>query len=151
MSLKETLMEHMKVALKAKDQARLSTVRMLLSAVKSAEIDLRTTGATALTEEQELALLQKQAKQRRDAIEQFQAGGRTDLAEHEAAELAIIEAYLPAQMTDEDLEAEIRAIMAETGISSAKEMGKLMKPVMEKLRGKADGRRIQSAVKTLLQ
>ena len=141
----------MKVALKAKDQARLSTVRMLLSAVKSAEIDLRTTGATALTEEQELALLQKQAKQRRDAIEQFQAGGRTDLAEHEAAELAIIEAYLPAQMTDEDLEAEIRAIMAETGISSAKEMGKLMKPVMEKLRGKADGRRIQSAVKTLLQ
>lgn len=141
----------MKVALKAKDQARLSTVRMLLSAVKSAEIDLRTTGATALTEEQELALLQKQAKQRRDAIEQFQAGGRADLAEHEAAELAIIEAYLPAQMTDEDLEAEIRAIMAETGISSAKEMGKLMKPVMEKLRGKADGRRIQSAVKTLLQ
>src|SRR5690606_30279079 len=104
-----------------------------------------------LTEEDHLAVVQKQAKQRRDAAEQFRAAGRADLAEREEAELAVIEAYLPAQLPDEEIHRVVHEIVQRTGATSMKDIGRVMGEAMSALKGQADGRRVQAAVRALLQ
>lgn len=150
MSLKEQIGEDIKTAMKAKDKVRLETVRGIKKAILEKEVALRPKGQDSLTEEQEIELLSQQAKQRRDSIEQYQNAGRDDLAEKERQELAIIEAYLPEQVSDEELETIIDQIIAETGASSVKDLGKVMGPAMKQLKGKADGKKIQALVKSKL-
>ena len=148
--LKDKLAEDLKAAMRAKDQARLRTIRSLRAAMLEKEIEGRTSGASSLSEEQEVSVLQKQAKQRRDAMEQYKAAGRNDLLEMEREELAIIESYLPAQLSDEDIRLVVRQVIAETGAASRRDMGKVMGVAMSRLKGQAEGRRIQQAVQDLL-
>lgn len=148
--LKDRLGEDLKAAMRAKDEVRLRTIRSLRAALMEREIELRQGGTASLTEDQELAVVQKQAKQRRDAIEQFDAAERDDLARREREELAVIESYLPQQLSDDEIRSVVREVVAATGASSMKEMGKVMGPAMERLRGRADGRRVQEAVRALL-
>lgn len=148
MSLKDQINQDLKDAMRAKDEVRLRTVRSIRAAFLLKEKD---GSHGTLSEADEIAILQKQAKQRQDSITQFRQAGREDLAAAEEAELVIIKNYLPAEMTDEALIEVIQTTISETGIASAKEMGKLMGPVMGKLRGKADGKRIQALVKSQLE
>lgn len=147
--MKDQLGQDLKEAMRAKDDVRLRTIRSLRAALTEREIELRQGGAAVLTEEQEIAVLQKQAKQRRDAIEQFRAAGRDDLAQREE-EYAVIASYLPQQLDDEAIRKVVEAIVAETGASSMKDIGKVMGPAMQQLRGRADGRRVQEAVRAVL-
>jgi uncharacterized protein YqeY len=148
--LKEKLREELKAAMRAKDEVRLRTIRSLTAALMAREIELRQGGTATLTDEQELAVVQKQAKQRRDSIEQFRAAGRDDLVRHEQEELDVIESYLPRQLGDEEIRSIVQEVIQATGATSMKEMGRVMGPVMERLRGRADGKRIQEVVRSLL-
>ena len=150
MSLKERIGEDIKTAMKAKDKVRLETVRGIKKAILEKEVALRPKGIDSLTEEQEIELLSQQAKQRRDSIEQYKNAGREDLADKESQELAIIETYLPEQISDEELETIIDDIIASSGASSVKDLGKVMGPAMKQLKGKADGKKIQTLVKSRL-
>lgn len=150
MSLNDQLTEDLKLAMKAKDAVRLRTIRSLRAALKEKEIAERRDGEAHLSEEQVLAVVQKQAKQRRDAIAQFEPAGRDDLAAKEQEELEIIEAYLPKQLGDEEIRRVVQEIVAATGASSMREMGKVMSATMEQLRGRADGRRISEIARELL-
>ena len=150
MSLKDQISDDIKTAMKAKDKVRLETVRSIKKVIIERESSVRADGQESLTEEQEMEILVQQAKQRRDAIAQYQKAGRDDLAEGEAAELAIIETYLPAQMSDEEIGAVIEAIIAKVGASSPRDMGKVMGPAMKELKGKADGKKVQELVKSKL-
>ena len=147
MGLKEKLTEDIKLAMKAKDKIRLETVRSIKKVVLEKEVEVRPKGQTELTPEQELEVLAQQAKQRQDSIEQYRQGGREDLADKEAQELAIIETYLPAQLSEEEIEAIIDKIITSVGASSAKDMGKVMGTAMKELKGKADGKKVQEIVK----
>jgi uncharacterized protein YqeY len=147
MSLKDQLARDLKEALRAQDRTRLGAVRMLQAAVTEKE----KSGAGPLTEEDYLAVVQKQAKQRRDAAEQFAAAGRDDLARKELDELAVIEGYLPAKLSDEEVERVVREIVGRTGATGMKDMGRVMGEAMAALKGQADGRRVQAAVRALLQ
>ncbi len=149
MSLKETINNDIKDAMRAKDSIALTALRAIKSAILLAET-AEGRVAAELTADEEMKLLIKQAKQRKDSIEQFRNNGREDLAEQEEAELRIIERYLPKAMTQEELELDIKAIIAETGATSAKEMGKVMGVASKKLAGKADGKLISETVKKLL-
>ena len=150
MSLKEQIGEDIKTAMKAKDKIRLQTVRGIKKAILEKEVELRPKGQDSLTPEQEIELLSQQAKQRRDSIEQFRNAGRDDLADQESQELAIIETYLPEQVSDEEVETIIDQIIADSGASSLKDLGKVMGPAMKQLKGKADGKKIQQLVKSKL-
>ncbi|MGV2831002.1 GatB/YqeY domain-containing protein [Myxosarcina sp. GI1(2024)] len=150
MSLKERIGEDLKSAMKAKDKVRLDTIRSIKKAILEEEVALRPKGQESLTPEQEIELLARQAKQRRDSIEQYQQAGRDDLAEKETQELKIIETYLPEQISDEELEKIIDDIIASVGASSPKDLGKVMGPAMKQLKGKADGKKIQAMVKSKL-
>lgn len=150
MSLKDRVSEDIKAAMKAKDKVRLETVRSIKKVIIEEESTVRAQGQEELTEEQELAVLTRLAKQRKDAIAQYQDANRDDLAEKEAAELAIIEEYLPEQLSDEDIEAVIDELIAKTGAASAKDMGKVMGPAMKELKGRADGAKVQAMVKAKL-
>ena len=150
MSLKEQIGEDIKTAMKAKDKIRLQTVRGIRKAILEKEVELRPKGKDSLTPEQEIELLSQQAKQRRDSIEQFKNAGREELADKEAQELAIIQTYLPEQVSDSDLENIIDEIIASTGASTPKDLGKVMGPAMKQLKGKADGKKIQELVKSKL-
>ncbi len=150
MSLKERIGEDIKTAMKAKDKIRLETVRSIKKAILEKEVALRPKGIDSLSEEHEIELLSQQAKQRRDAIQQYQNAGREDLADKESQELAIIETYLPEQVSDEELETIIDEIIASSGASSVKDLGKVMGPAMKQLKGKADGKKIQALVKNKL-
>jgi len=148
MSLETRVMEELKTAMKAKDEAGLRSLRAIKAAIileKTAE------GASdVLSEATEMKMLQKMAKQRKDSIDIFEKQGREDLAVKEREELAIIEKFLPAQMSAEELNAEVKAIIAETGATSPADMGKVMGVASKKLAGKADGKAISEAVKQLL-
>lgn len=149
MSLKERIEQDIKEAMRAKAQTRLLALR----AIKSAILLLLTSeGRTnpELTAEEELQILVKQAKQRRDSIEQFHNNGRADLAEKEEAELAVIEEYLPKKLSESELEDALKAIIAELGASGPKEMGKVMGIASKRLQGQADGKLISEKVKALL-
>ncbi len=150
MSLTDQLTEDMKRAMKAKDAVRLRTIRSLRAAIKDKEIAERHGGEATLSEEAYMAVLQKQAKQRRDAIEQFEQAGREDLASAEREELAIIESYLPQQLGDDEIRSVVEEIVAATGASSMRDMGKVMGAAMQQLKGRADGRRINEIARELL-
>lgn len=133
-------------AAKAKDKIRLSAIRMLKTALHNKEIDLM----RPLTETETLQILSVIVKQRKDSIEQFAQGGRMDLVEKETAELKVIQEFMPAQMSDEEVESLIKKAIAETGAASVKDMGKVMKVLMPQLTGKADGKMVGEKVKALL-
>jgi uncharacterized protein YqeY len=148
MALESRIMEDLKVAMKAKDEAGLRTLRAIKAAIiieKTAE------GASGeISEATELKMLQKLAKQRRDSLDIFTKQNREDLASKEREELAIIEKFLPQQMSADELHAELKAIIAQVGASSAADMGKVMGVASKQLAGKADGKAISEAVKQLL-
>lgn len=150
MSLKEQIGEDIKSAMKSKDKIRLETVRSIKKVILEKEVALRPKGQDSLTEEQEIEVLSQQAKQRRDSIEQYQKAGREDLAEKEAQELAIIETYLPKQLSEAEVNTIIDEIIASVGATSSKDLGKVMGSAMQQLKGKADGKRIQELVKNKL-
>ena len=137
----------MTAAMKAKDAARTSTLRMMKAAIMHREKE----GADALTDEDVTKLLRSQVKQRRDSVEQYQKGGRSELAAKEEAEILIIEAYLPQAASQEEIDAAVVAAIVETGASSMKDMGAVMKAAMAKLAGKnADGKMVSETVKAKL-
>ena len=148
--LKEKLAEDLKAAMRAKDDVRRRTLRSLRAALLEKEIAERHGGEATLSEADELAVVQKQAKQRRDAIEQFKQAGRDDLVAKEQAELEVIEAYLPKQLEDDEIRTVLERIVAETGAASMRDMGKVMGKAMPQLRGRADGRRVQALARELL-
>ena|SRR5438132_9764833 len=147
MSLKEQIVGDMTAAMKAKDAARTSTLRMLKAAIVNREIEK----GGALDEEELSKLLRSQVKQRRDSVEQYQKAGRRELVEKEIAEIAVIEDYLPQAASAEEIEQAVAAAIAETGATSMKEMGAVMKATMVLLSGKnPDGRTVSETVKKKL-
>lgn len=147
MNLKEQILNDVTVAMKAKDAARTSTLRMVKAAIVNRQIEK----GGELDEEELLKLLRTQVKQRRDSVEQYEKGGRQDLVDKEIAEIAVIEGYLPQAASQEDIDQAVAAAIAETGATSMKDMGAVMKAVMPRLAGKnADGRAVSEAVKTRL-
>ncbi|MCU0541004.1 MAG: GatB/YqeY domain-containing protein [Oscillatoriaceae cyanobacterium Prado104] len=150
MSLKERIDAEIKAAMKSKDKVRLETVRSIKKFILEKEVSVRPSGQETLTEAQEMEILMQIAKQRRDSIEQYSKAGREELAAQEAAELAIVEEYLPQQMSEEDVEKAIAEIIASVGATSPKDMGKVMGAAMQQLKGKADGKKIQEIVKAKL-
>ncbi|NJM97322.1 MAG: GatB/YqeY domain-containing protein [Phormidesmis sp. RL_2_1] len=150
MSLKDRISDEIKAAMKAKDKLRLETVRGIKKVILEKESELRATGREALNQEEELAIVMQLAKQRRDSIQQFTDAGREELADKEAQELEILSEYLPAQLSDADVEAAIVAVIEQVGASGPRDMGKVMGPVMQKLKGQADGAKVQAMVKAQL-
>jgi uncharacterized protein YqeY len=150
MSLKERIDRELKESLKSGDKSRLNAIRSIRAGLLEKEVSIRVGGTGVLNADQELEVLMSLAKRRRDAIEQFTAGNRPDLAETEAMELNVIEEYLPAPVSDEEVEAAIREIISKTGAASMKDMGKVMGEAMKALKGKADGGKVQNVVKSLL-
>lgn len=150
MSLRQTLLADLKDAMRARDDVRLRTIRSLQAALQQAEIARRQGGTATLDEAEETAIVQKQAKQRRESIAQFEAAGRADLAAKEAEELAMIEAYLPQMMGDDEIRAVVARIVAATDAPGPAAMGRVMGAVMAELRGRADGRRVQELVREAL-
>ncbi|OSZ79520.1 glutamyl-tRNA amidotransferase [Chitinophagaceae bacterium IBVUCB1] len=147
MALEQKVMEEMKAAMRAKDEAALRTLR----AIKAAILIEKTSGSgVEMTEADETKMLQKMAKQRRDSLDIFVQQNREDLAVKEREELAIIERFLPAQMSAEELQKVIKEIIAQTGASSPADMGKVMGVATKQLAGKADGKLISETVKQLL-
>lgn len=148
MSLEEKVMGGMKDAMKAKDEALLRGLRAIKAEIIKAKTEPGANGQ--ITEEQEQKLLQKLVKQRKDSLDIYQQQNRADLAQKETEEIAVIEQFLPKQLTQEELDAAVASIIAETGASSAADMGKVMGVASKQLAGKADGKAIAAAVKALL-
>ena len=146
-SLKERIDADLKEAMRSKDELGTSVLRMLKSAVKYKEVE---PGGHALEDSGVLAVIQSLIKQRRDSVEQFLAGKRTDLAEKEEKEIAKLQSYLPAQMSADELRAEVRAAIAQVGAKGPKDMGAVMKALMPKVQGKAEGKEVSEAVKAEL-
>ena len=146
MSLKEQITEDMKTAMRAKDSEKLAVIRMLQAAIKQREVDERIT----LDDSQVLSVLEKMIKMRKESVTQFQAGGRADLVEKENKEIAQLQAYLPAQLGDAELEAMIAAAIAQTGAASIKDMGKVMGIVKTQAQGRADMAQVGAKIKAKL-
>ena len=146
MSLKEKITDDMKAAMRAKESARLGTIRLLTSAIKQKEVDER----IELTDEQILAVIEKMIKQRKDSITQFEAGGRQDLADIEKSELVILSAYMPAALSDAEVQAEVSAAVAAVGAVGPQDMGKVMGVLKPKLAGRADMTAVSAMVKAAL-
>lgn len=146
MGLEERLNEEMKLAMKSNDKLKLSTIRMIRSTIKNREIELR----KKLDDEEIYRILQGMVRKGEESIEQFQAGGRIDLVEKEKKEIEILKSFLPEQISKEELIRIIDETIKETQSSSLKDLGKVMKSVMSKLGGKADGRLVNQIVKERL-
>jgi hypothetical protein len=146
MSLKDQITEDMKTAMRAKDSERLGTIRLLLAACKQKEVDER----VVLDDAAVIAIVDKLIKQRKDSIEAFTKAGRLDLADKESAELGVLQAYLPARMSADEVAAEVKAIVAELGAKGPGDMGKVMGAVKARLAGKADMGQVSAAVKAAL-
>jgi uncharacterized protein len=147
MRLRDKISEDLIAAMKAKAAERLSVLRMMKAAIKNKEIDAR----KELEDPQVLQVLVSLIKQRKDSIEQFAKGGRTDLVDKETAEIKVIEEYLPAAVTDEEIAKAVDEVIAETGVSSAKDMGKVMKGCMARFAGRpVDGAKVSELVKAKL-
>ena len=146
MSLKQTISDDMKTAMKAKDSERLGTIRLLQAAIKQKEVDER----IELDDAAIVTIVDKLIKQRKDSITQFEAGGRQDLADKEKSELTVLQVYLPERMSAEEVTAAVQAIVAELGASGPGDMGKVMGAVKSKLAGKADMGQVSAAVKAAL-
>lgn len=149
MGLKEQISEQIKAAMKLPDKIKLETLRTLRAVLMEKEIELRGSGKT-LTPEDEIAVMMSAAKKRKESIEAFEKGGRAELVEQEKKELAIIQEYLPKQMSIDDVSKVIDQIVVETGATAAADFGKVMPQVMKQLKGKADGKLIQEMVKKRL-
>jgi uncharacterized protein len=146
MSLKERITEDMKAAMRAKEAARLGTIRLLTAAMKQKEVDER----IELDDAAIVGILDKMLKQRKDSIEAFEKAGRQDLADQEKAEVAVLQAYLPARLSADEIAAQVKAIVAELGASGPGDMGKVMGAVKQRLAGKADMGQVSAAVKAAL-
>ena len=146
MSLRQDIHKDIAVAMKSGDKERLSTVRMLMSAIKYKEVDAH----RELTDEETIAVISTLVKQRQDSIEQFTKGNRLDLAEKESMELEVLRTYLPPQLSEAEVRDIIKKAVAETGATGQKDMGKLMKVIMPQVKGKADGKLVNDIVKELL-
>jgi uncharacterized protein len=146
MALKDRITDDMKSALKAGDKERLGTIRLALASIKQREVDERIT----LDDAQVLAVLDKMIKQRREAIIQFQTGGRADLVAKETAEIAVLQGYLPAQMSAAEIDELIAQSIAATGATSVKDMGKVMALVKPKAQGRADLGAVSARIKQKL-
>jgi len=146
MSLKAQITEDMKAAMRAKESARLATIRLILADIKRKEVDEQ----IELDDAQTLAIVEKMIKQRKDSITQFEAGGRADLADIEKGELAILTAYMPAGLSDEEIAAEVTAAVASTGAAGPQDMGKVMGVLKPKLAGRADMTVVSGLVKKAL-
>ncbi len=146
MSLKEKITEDMKAAMRARESEKLATIRLLTAAIKQREVDER----IELTDDQVLAVIEKMIKQRKDSITQFEAGGRQDLADIEKAEMAVLSAYMPAQMSDAEVQAEVQAAVAQVGAAGPQDMGKVMGVLKPKLAGRADMTAVSAMVKAAL-
>jgi len=146
MSLKEQITEDMKAAMRAKDSERLGTIRLLQAAIKQREVDERIT----LDDVGVVAIVDKLIKQRKDSIAAFEQAARQDLADKESAELKVLQAYLPARLSAEEVNAEVKAIVAELGAAGPGDMGKVMGAVKTRLAGKADMGLVSAAVKAAL-
>ena len=145
-ALKEKITEDMKTAMRAKDSERLGTIRLLLAALKQKEVDER----VVLDDAAVVAIVDKLIKQRKDSLEAFQKAERKDLADKEAAELVVLQAYLPARLSADEVAAAVKAIVAELGATGPGDMGKVMGAVKAKLAGKADMGQVSAAVKAAL-
>jgi len=146
MGLKEQIVDDMKNAMRAKDAARLGTIRMLTAAMKQKEVDER----VELTDTHVLAIIEKMIKQRKDSISQFEAGGRQDLADKEKTELDVLSAYMPAALSQQEVDAAVAAAVAETGAAGPQDMGKVMTVLKAKLAGRADMSAVSGMVKKAL-
>ncbi len=151
MNLRERLMEDLKEAMRQQDEARKRAIRSVIAALKQAETELGADGSrVSLDEGGILALIGKQVKQRQESIAEYRKGNRPDLVAEEEAELAVLQAYLPQQLSRAEIEAEARLVIAEVGASSPREIGAVMKPLMVRLRGRADGKLVNEVVSELL-
>jgi uncharacterized protein YqeY len=148
MSLKEQLADDLKDAIRAGDEVRKSTLRMLMTAVNTAEVS--GSERRELADDQVMQVIAKQVKQRRESIEEFKRANRHDLVATEEAEMKVLEAYMPAQMSRDEIEAEARQVIAEVGANSPADKGKVMKKIVPRLAGRADGRDINEVVTQLL-
>ncbi len=146
MSLKTKISDDMKAAMRAKESERLATIRLLQAAIKQKEVDER----IELTDDQVLAVIDKMVKQRKDSITQFEAGGRQDLADIEKAELVVLSAYMPAALSDAEVQAEVAAAVAAVGAAGPQDMGKVMGVLKPKLAGRADMTAVSAMVKAAL-
>lgn len=147
MDLKDQIRNDIKEAMKSKDVERRDALRLLSAAMKQIEVDER----KELSDDDVIAIIQKQIKQRNDAAEQYKSAGRDELYAKEMAEISVFETYLPAQLDDTELESALKVIIENTKAGSMKEMGKVMGVASKELAGKADGKRISACVKQLLQ
>jgi len=146
MDINTRLNDEMVIAAKARDRIRLSAIRMLKTALHNKEIELM----RPLNESETLQIISAMVKQRKDSIEQFAKGGRTDLVEKEEAELKVVQEFMPVQMSDDEVESVIKKVIAEAGAVSVKDMGKVMKLLMPQFASKADGKMVGEKVKALL-
>ena len=145
-NIKEKILEDMKTAMRSHDKERLAAIRLIMAAMKQREVDER----IELTDEHVLAILNKMIKQRRDSISQYEAGNRPDLAQREANEIQVIQQYLPAQLSELEVEQAVMAAIQESGAASAKDMGKVMGVLKAKIQGKADMTVVSAKVKEKL-
>jgi len=144
--LRDRIADEMRAAMKAREQARVSTLRMLMAAMKNTQVEK----GHELDDEEVVEVIAREAKRRRESMDAFEKGGRPELVEKEGAELAVLESYLPERLSGEELAALVDAAIAETGASSPKEMGNVMKVVMPKVKGRADGTAVSAAVRARL-
>ena len=147
MTLIERLNEDMKQAMKSQDKFRLSVIRMIRSSIKNIEIDQRRT----LDDGEVIDILSREIKQRKDALQEFEKAGRSDLVESAQAEIAIISEYLPKQLTEEELQSIIQETIREVGASSKADLGKVMSALMPRIKGRADGKLVNRLVQQQLQ
>ena len=146
MSLKDQITDDMKAAMRAKDSGSLATIRLLTAAIKQKEVDER----IDVSDEQVLAIIEKMIKQRKDSISQFEAGGRQDLADIEKAELDILSTYMPAALSEAEVQAEVASVVSAVGASGPQDMGKVMGVLKPKLAGRADMTAVSAMVKAAL-
>jgi uncharacterized protein YqeY len=144
--LREKIATDMRDAMKAREQARVATLRMLMAAVKNTEVEK----LHELSDDEVLEVVAREAKRRRESIEAFEKGGRKDLVDKETAELSVLEAYLPDRLSDDELASLVDQAIAETGATTPKQMGEVMKALMPKIRGRADGGQVSALVKSKL-
>lgn len=146
MTLKERITEDMKAAMRARETQRLGAIRLLTAAIKQKEVDER----IELDDAAVIGIVDKLIKQRKDSVEAFQKAGRQDLADNEAAEIGVLQAYLPARLSADEITAQVKAIVAEVGAKGPGDMGKVMGAAKAKLAGKADMGQVSAAVKAAL-
>jgi uncharacterized protein YqeY len=148
MAMIERISEDLKAAMKSGDKLRLETLRMVRAALIEKQVEKRPSGG--ITPDDEVAVLVSASKKRKEAIESFRAGGRTDLAEQEERELTILQEYLPEQVSSSEIEEVVKRTIAETNASGLKDFGKVMPVVMKELKGRADGKLVQETVRKIL-